>query len=529
VVLTCAFWNGADPFLKDAWFGLANGEGNHGETCPEYYAYVDALPTHSYTHSTYRYPMERFPYEGMREAARRASRGDPEPSLWDVYGPAKWNAGLYWDIDVTWAKAGQDEMLCRIVARNPSSDARTLHVLPHLFFRNTWAWGYDARRPFVVETGATWDGVQAAGYERHLGRMRYAVHVPAADGVRQVQAAQLLVTDNDTNFERLYGVSNLCGTRHTKDAFHTHVAGDNAAGRVEGVACVKPRGAPGTKAAAWIVVEVDAGAAAEVWVRFACDGGEGGRPGLMSPPPGAAVAGDGGSGGGGVGHMSSSSSTTSTASLHELYSAAAGFDLRASTSYQDRMAANATLAPTTPTSVASSGSGDGGGGGVLNPPASPVGLPSPHLRALAGPTGDDEGDELSSGGGGEWTIASPAVTIMAGAYASSTSLTFADFQDVVRQRQRESDEFWAAVQPASLSADARDVQRRAFANLLQTKRFYHWGVDLWLRGDPAFPAPPASRLCGRNAAWRHYYANDILSVPEPHEYPWPAHWDLCGQ
>jgi hypothetical protein len=112
---------------------------------------------------------------------------------------------------------------------------------------------------------------------------------------------------------------------------------------------------------------------------------------------------------------------------------------------------------------------------------------------------------------------------------SNTALSnpFEDFEDTVTLRLKEADEFYAAVQATNLTEDERRVQRQAFAGLLWTKQFYHYGVDLWLEGDPALPPPPQSRHWGRNSDWTHLYNLDVISMPDKWEYPWYAAWDLA--
>ncbi|RYG41575.1 hypothetical protein EON68_02930, partial [archaeon] len=213
---------------------------------------------------------------------------EPEFELWEAYGPDKWQAGRYWDVTVSYAKASANELLCRIEATNCSAEAATLHILPQFIFRNTWSWGYDPHKPIVLPrkyAGSSAAGapaadspsggdatLQALAYERHLGNMRYAVHVPSCEGTALQKPLEMLVTNNETNFMRLYGSSNEAPGCHTKDAFHTHVAGDNADGEPGSVGTILPPGEPGTKAATWCVLDVQAGATGEVWVRFSCDG-----------------------------------------------------------------------------------------------------------------------------------------------------------------------------------------------------------------------------------------------------------------
>ena len=137
--LALALWNGADPILKERLFGLTNGEGNHGEDVKEYYFYLDSTPTHSYMKCLYKYPQRAFPYERPRRDERppRASTS----SSTSCSTPGVFDEDRYFDVDVEYAKAAPDDVLIRVTAHNRGPDAATLHVLPTLWFRNTWSWG----------------------------------------------------------------------------------------------------------------------------------------------------------------------------------------------------------------------------------------------------------------------------------------------------------------------------------------------------------------------------------------------------
>ena len=207
--MTLALWNGRDPILKERMFGLTGPEGNHGEDGKELYFYEDASPTASYARYRYLYPMDTFPYESLvRENARRG-RHDLEFELLDATGPAALAKWHFWDVVVEWAKAGEQDICCLITVTNRSRDrTETIHVLPHLTFRNCWSWGYDYRRPAVVEVlpagddeiGSTNGSATAAssqqeaatsatgaqnksssrevrcvGWERHIGAFRWSV------------------------------------------------------------------------------------------------------------------------------------------------------------------------------------------------------------------------------------------------------------------------------------------------------------------------------------------------------------------
>ena len=139
-----AFWNGTDPILKERLFGLTGSEGNHGEDVKEYYWYLDATPTHSYLKGLYKYPQATFPYGDLVAENGRRGKDQPEYELIDTGVFAQ---DRYFDIQVEYAKVSQDDILIRISATNHGPDAAELHLLPTLWFRNTWAWGRDDRRP----------------------------------------------------------------------------------------------------------------------------------------------------------------------------------------------------------------------------------------------------------------------------------------------------------------------------------------------------------------------------------------------
>src|SRR5690242_12130211 len=148
--LAFAFWNGRDPILKERIFGLTGNEGNHGEDAKEYWWYLDSTPTHSFMRWRYHYPQAEFPYTQLVEENRRRGRLDPEYELLDT---GVFDEDRYWQIDVDYAKAAPDDTCIRVRARNMGPDEATLHVLPTLWFRNTWSWGLDERRPLIHNGG----------------------------------------------------------------------------------------------------------------------------------------------------------------------------------------------------------------------------------------------------------------------------------------------------------------------------------------------------------------------------------------
>src|SRR5262249_49920564 len=133
-----ALWNEHDPILKERLFGLGGNEGNHGEDVKEYYFYLDSTPTHSYMKALYKYPQGAYPYDRLLEENRRRTRDDPEFELLDT---GIFDENRYFDIFVEYAKAAPDDIWVRVTAMNRGPEAAALHILPTLWFRNTWSWG----------------------------------------------------------------------------------------------------------------------------------------------------------------------------------------------------------------------------------------------------------------------------------------------------------------------------------------------------------------------------------------------------
>jgi hypothetical protein len=347
--LAMSFWNGQDPILKERIFGLSGNEGNHGEDAKEYWWYLDATPTHSYLRWQYAYPQATFPYEELVEENRARTKLQPEYELIDT---GIFDGG-YWEITVEYAKADVDDVCARLVVRNRGTAQATISVLPTLWFRNTWSWGIDDRRPSIRDAGG------ALVAEHHdLGTMALA-----GSG-----APTSLFCENDTNTARLF--AKAATTDYPKDGINDHV--------VRGLATVNPAQV-GTKAALSYRLTVEAGATAEIRLRFA-----------------------------------------------------------------------------------------------------------PATRDL----------------GDEW------------------SKVFAD-------RIAEADAFYRELTPPGATAEEAMIERQAFAGMIWSKQYYHYNVARWLDGDPAGPTPPVSRLAGRNSGWRHLDNLDVISMPDPWEYPWYASWDLA--
>jgi hypothetical protein len=236
-----ALWNGRDPILKERLFGLTNSEGNHGEDVKEYYFYLDSTPTHSYMKYLYKYPQREFPYGDLVQTNGRRTREDFEYELLDT---GIFDDDHYFDVFVEYAKADAEDLLVRITVHNRGPEAAPIHVLPTLWFRNTWSWGESEGKPVLEDAG---NGTIKA---RHVDLGEYSLE---CDG-----SPELLFTENESNITRLWGERNP--TPHVKDAFHNYVINRRHD-------AVNPAHV-GTKAAAHYVLDVPAGGSRVVQVRL---------------------------------------------------------------------------------------------------------------------------------------------------------------------------------------------------------------------------------------------------------------------
>ena len=258
--LALALWNGADPILKERMFGLSNGEGNHGEDVKEYWFYLDSTPTHSYLKCQYKYPQRAFPYMDLISTNARRTKQDMEYELLDT---GVFDDDRYFDVVVEYAKAAPDDILMVVTAYNRGPDHATLHLLPTLWFRNTWSWGDAVAKPAIAALAGP-PGLAAAR----------ASHEDLGDWVFRADAsAELLFCENETNSQRLFGTPNA--SPYVKDGINDYVVNG-------GAGAVNPD-RTGTKMAALHVLEIAPGESAEIRVRLT---GAATRPTAASGPAG---------------------------------------------------------------------------------------------------------------------------------------------------------------------------------------------------------------------------------------------------
>lgn len=348
-----AMWNGHDPIIKERLFGLTGPEGNHGEDVKELYYYLDATPTGSYLKMLYKYPQAAYPYDHIVAENGRRGRDEPE---YEVIDTGVFDDDRYFDVVIEYAKADADDLHIRITAHNRGDAPATLHLLPQAWFRNTWSWGRDDRKPMLNQTGP---GTVGLSHDTLGDFNLYCDESPS-----------LLFCENETNTQRILGTDG--GPRCPKDAINDYFIKGN-----KGVASTDGQG---TKVAAHYEQTVPAKGSVTVRLRL--------------------------------------------------------------TNAKER---------------------------------------------------------------------SP----------------FRQFDKVFTDRIAEADAFYAALQKGMPSADAKLVQRQAFAGLIWSKQFYYFDIAQWLDGDPACPKPPEVRCHGRNGEWSHLNNADVLSMPDKWEYPWYAAWDLA--
>ena len=254
-----ALWNGRDPILKERPFGLIPSEGNHGEDLKEYYFYVDSTPTHSYMKYLYKYPQAEYPYQRLIDENRNRGGTGPEFELLDT---GIFDEDRYFDVFVEYAKAGPEDICIRIEAFNRGPQEAELHLLPHLWFRNIWAWEAVRRNEPLITRGPSGkgfvsliaddsaaDGLDNLPFDYKVGRR---ILYGEADG-------KPLFTDNESNLLKLYGPAADDGRRYVKDAFHRQVVNGEAAVNEEEM---------GTKACLHYVRKIAAGESTVVRLRL---------------------------------------------------------------------------------------------------------------------------------------------------------------------------------------------------------------------------------------------------------------------
>ncbi len=254
VCFALALWNEADPILKERLFGLTNSEGNHGEDVKEYYYFLDNTPTHSYMKALYKYPQRAYPYNDLLETNRNRSKQDPEYELIDT---CVFSEDRYFDVTMEYAKVDPLDILIRVSVTNHGPEAAPIHLLPTLWFRNTWSWGYDDRRPQLTAVNANQGKSAKNGF-----RLVHAQHPEAGESWLACEGTpEFLFTENETNNLRLWGVANR--TPFVKDGIDSAIV-NKAEGKVN------PEGV-GTKVAPHYSMVIEPGATQTIMLRLSAN------------------------------------------------------------------------------------------------------------------------------------------------------------------------------------------------------------------------------------------------------------------
>ena len=244
ICFALALWNGQDPILKERLFGLTGNQGNHGEDVKEYYFHLDSTPTHSYMKFLYKYPQREFPYAQLVEENRTRTKRDMEFELVDT---GAFDENRYFDVFIEYAKATPDDILVRIQAINRGPESAPLHLLPSIWFRNTWAWGLDARRPRLHRDATAEIAAINLNHYYYGKRWLYCENDP-----------ELLFTENETNHSRLFNAENAA--RFVKDGINDYLIH-------KALNSVNPESS-GTKAAAHYSAVLQPGASFTARLRF---------------------------------------------------------------------------------------------------------------------------------------------------------------------------------------------------------------------------------------------------------------------
>lgn len=244
-----AFWNEKDEILKERLFGLSNPQGNHGESIKEAHFHLDNTPTHSYMKLLYKYPQQKFPYEKLVKENAKRDKSEREYQILDT---GIFDDNKYWDINIETAKESDDpeELLFRVTAWNRGPEPAPLHIIPHVWFRNTWSWGYETteKKPSIKQISETVSEI----YHPRLGKRYFDISPSPGIGNSGFDVLpELMFTENETNFELLYKGKNK--EPYVKDAFHRYVVNKEKN-------AINPK-KEGTKSAAWFAFNEGKGVA----------------------------------------------------------------------------------------------------------------------------------------------------------------------------------------------------------------------------------------------------------------------------
>lgn len=488
-----ALWNGKDPILKERLFGIPNPQGNHGEDVKELYWYADNVPSHSFQKYIYKYPQAEYPYEQlMRESANRSR----DVNEFEITDTDVFDEGRYWDVVIEYAKDDDDENAnsIRITAFNRGPEAADLHLIPQLFFRNTWSWDHDkTEKPSMHLVD---DYVVQADHDT-LGRYFLycstspAPSLPVEPGTTQAElvsdeevAPEMLLTENETNFERLYGGHNAS---YAKDAFHDHIIFNHRLPQdkpppVRQTRLVKKRAPKVVQKPVTVrkpkVVQSQQPDSSQA---EGTDEADETQTVIPSSP------------------INVSRSTNKPTDSEEFENVTEYTSIEEEMEFEEEEEYFIQTTERTRDYVNPQNVGTKAGAHYVfrsvpaNGGCAVVRLKLTPKTPREDPLIDDDDA----------------------------------FDQVLETRRAEADDFYAQFETGAASKDMCQVMRQAFAGMLWNKQYYQFIQAEWIKGDPAQPAPPPERKYVRNREWRHLHAEDVLSMPDKWEYPFFAVWDTA--
>ncbi|MBW0485669.1 hypothetical protein O181_025384 [Austropuccinia psidii MF-1] len=484
LALSFALWNEKDPILKERLFGVTGHQGNHGEDVKELYYYLDSSPTHSYMKFLYKYPQREYPYEKLVQESSQRSRDVVEHEILDTEA---FDENRYWDVFAEYAKDedNPDGISVRIAAYNRGPEVATLHIIPQILFRNTWSWPKErptGKKIPSMNQSSTQIGSDSSPFTIEINhqaiKKRFYLHAnpspapagaPARGGevieTEDVVCPELLFTENETNFERLYGGKNRS---YAKDAFHDYII---------------PSHRP------------DSDRPKVRKVRKQCKN-------TKQTPDEA---------------LTQSSHLTQLDNLIKPSEA-----ISAGAKSINKLINKATSALGLD-HVKDEQELDDEEDEILEEPYVPRQYVNPEKKGTKAGAHYVFRDVPAYGGCAVVRLKLTDKTV-----DEDLSIADEEkFDQNIEDRRQDADEFYARLNPGGLSEDLRNIMRQALAGMLWTKQFYHFVQREWITGDPGQPAPPPERKSVRNREWKHMHIEDILSMPDKWEYPFFAAWDTA--
>ncbi|MCO5573442.1 hypothetical protein L7F22_027213 [Adiantum nelumboides] len=484
LAFSLAFWNGKDRMLKERMFGLANNQGNHGEDVKELYWYLDNTPTHSYMKMLYKYPQQSYPYEQLVRESQMRSRDVAEFEITDT---DLFDENKYWDIFIEYAKDSDNEnsVSCRISAYNRGPEEADLHIIPQMFFRNSWSWPKaEPPKPKMKQV----DDMTVEAEHPELGTYYlYCPSSPAPSAPPRKRGAapelisdeeilpKLMFTENETNFERLYNGRNKS---YAKDAFHDHIIPHHRLEKDQPEPIRKTRSVTKTRKVVKPIKKVVKKSSLP------------NRKAPGSLPNGIAQENNEASLQNGDAEAESDGEDVEIDDTEEITE-----EYEEDEVYFD---------PPTDTSPRRQ---------YINPNNEGTKMGAHYVF-----------EKVPANGG------CAVVRIKLTTNEASEDVTVNDdeqFDALVESRRFEADEFYHRIAQGHLPDDMRSIMRQGYAGMLWNKQFYCFIQPEWISGDEGQPPPPPSRKHVRNKDWRHLHMEDILSMPDKWEYPFPCVWDTA--